>query len=94
MSALLLGSSAALLMLTSVAFADPATPAPAPAAATQPANDPNQIVCKTEAAPTGSRLGAKRTCATQHDWDVRMRESQQATFNQEMKGLAGGPPGN
>jgi hypothetical protein len=59
---------------TSSAPADPpaASSTPPSAAAAQPAsnaNDPNKVVCRSQAAKIGSRLGATRECRTQREWD-------------------------
>ena len=80
----LLGSSAALALLSTLAFADPA----APTATSQ--TDPNEIVCKTQPAPTGSRLGASRECHSQREWDQRAKDAQEATMRGEMSGMAVG----
>jgi hypothetical protein len=90
-SALLLGSSAALLLLSTMAFADPAQPVTTVAAA--PASNPDEIVCKNSPPPTGSRLGGGRECHTQREWDDRTREAQKATENAEMHGMFGTPGG-
>ncbi len=90
-SGLLLGCSIALSLMSTVAFADPAqTGAPV---ASAPVNDPDEIICKVEPAPTGSRLGGGRECHTRHDWDERTKAAQKATQDQEMRGLAGTPGG-
>jgi hypothetical protein len=53
------------------------TPAPAAAITTSAAAqaDNNPIVCHTEEAPTGSRMGAKRICFRQSEWDSMRREA-------------------
>jgi hypothetical protein len=48
--------------------------------ATQPATtvaDPDKTVCRTMDPATGSRLGARRECHTQAQWDAMSRENQQ-----------------
>ncbi|HEX3653338.1 MAG TPA: hypothetical protein VHU18_10995 [Rhizomicrobium sp.] len=54
----------------------PAAPAAeaAPAASASAQADTNPIVCRTEAV-TGSRLGAKRLCARQSEWDSMREDS-------------------
>jgi hypothetical protein len=40
----------------------------------EPGDDPDEIICRRQPPTLGSRLGAKRTCATRaqwHDLDVR-----------------------
>lgn len=34
-----------------------------------------RIVCRRMAAPSGSRLGARRICRTQAEWDIGEREN-------------------
>lgn len=38
-------------------------------AETLAANDPDEVICKYEPPPTGSRLGKRRICATRSEWD-------------------------
>ena len=33
-------------------------------------NPANEIVCRRYPPPTGSRIGSRRICRTQHQWDV------------------------
>lgn len=40
--------------------------------------DPNERICETVTV-TGSRLGAKRYCATRAEWDERRRLDREAT---------------
>jgi len=64
-----------MTVLATSAIADPAAPAPTPAPAATPVaapvsdSDPNKMVCRTNNAKTGSRLGATRECRTQREWD-------------------------
>jgi hypothetical protein len=43
------------------------------AAATKPdmaaARNPDQVICRKEPPPSGTRLGARRICATRAEWD-------------------------
>lgn len=85
--------SAALLSVMVMGFmnasamaADPAQPAPTPAAAPY---DENQMVCRTMEHPTGTRLGARRECRTQKEWNDAMREHQDMTNKLETRGKVG-----
>lgn len=49
--------------------------APAPSITNSPAIDPDKKVCKT-IKETGSRLGGKRECRTQTEWDRIAAETQ------------------
>lgn len=75
-------SLAGLLGSTLAALADPPAPAPAtqPAAATQTSdstNDPNAIICRTMDAQTGSRIGGRRICQTQREWDDWRKQNEE-----------------
>jgi hypothetical protein len=48
-------------------------------------NDGNQIVCKSMAPPTGTRLGARRICQTQKQWDAQMKQDQKALSQQQVQ---------
>ncbi len=93
----LLMSAFGLAMSATLAAADPApTAAPTqPAAATAPAAqvDADKIVCRTEPPATGSRLGSRRTCRTQREWDDIREQSQKETNKMEI-GSPIGPRGN
>ena len=41
--------------------------------------DLDKVVCKSMDPPTGSRLGARRECHTQREWDQRSRDDQAKT---------------
>jgi len=45
------------------------TPAAAPAQ-----RNPDARVCRQAGAPTGSRMGSRRICKTQSEWDLMERE--------------------
>ncbi len=80
---------ASLLGSSVVALADPVAPmAPAPA------DDPNQIVCKTEAPMTGTRLGARRECHTKSQWADMQRQAQQQLNLDQALGRTGRIPGS
>jgi hypothetical protein len=49
-------------------------------------SDLDRIVCKAGAAPTGSRLGASRTCRTQREWNDIEKSNQDALQQAQMKG--------
>ena len=66
-----------------VASADPspattttaANPSDTASAGTNPSNW-NEMICKTMAPATGTRLGARRECQTRHEWDMQQQEAQ------------------
>ena len=96
--ALLLVSTAGLVVMGSSAMAeDPAQPAPAAAAAAAPAaapaEDPNKIVCRNMDAPTGTRLGVRRECKTQKEWDDARLQTQKEISNMQIHDNFG-PRGN
>jgi hypothetical protein len=68
-----------------------AEPTPAPAGDVQ--NDLNRIVCKSTSAPTGTRLGAGRTCRTQREWDEIRKQDEAALKDLQTKGLDSKLPG-
>jgi hypothetical protein len=41
-------------------------------------NDPNEMICRRDNNVTGSRLGSKRTCMTQAQWDQIARDQRMA----------------
>lgn len=67
----------------------PVTPAPATTASTTPADDPDEIICKQSAAPTGSRLGATRTCQTRREWEQEHQDAQDQLKNMDIKSSYG-----
>jgi hypothetical protein len=73
------------------------TPAPAMAAAPAPANqtassdvDLDRIVCKSGAPPTGSRLGATRSCKSVRDWNAQEKDSQDTLTRMQSTGYQSG----
>jgi hypothetical protein len=85
---LLLASTAGLFIMGSSAMAQ-AQPAPAaaPAAAAPaaaPAEDPNKVVCRSLEAPTGTRLGVRRECKTQKEWDDARLQTQKEIGNMQV----------
>jgi hypothetical protein len=75
-----------------MAAASPGAAMPAPAATAAAADSSavnlDEVVCRTVAAPTGSRLGGGRECHTVRQWNQRERESQDLTRQQERIGFA------
>jgi hypothetical protein len=107
-SFILAGFAASALMLLAVpAAADqtsvlntsaaPQTPAAAPTAASHDdatEADLDKIVCKSQPPPTGTRLGARKTCLSVRQWRVVEEESQKALDNQQSVGSSAGKIGN
>ena len=48
----------------------------------------DEIVCKMQPPTTGSRLGGGRECHTVREWNLREKEAQELTRQQEREGLA------
>jgi len=67
-------------------------PAARPVADTAHDLDPNEMICKTMAPTTGTRLGARRECQTRHQWDMQQQEA--ARELEKMQGTLPGVPGN
>jgi hypothetical protein len=67
------------MIAATAALADDAT-------APEASSDPNKVVCKTLEPPTGSRLGARRQCLTQQQWDQMRKQAQENVNRLEMKG--------
>ena len=96
--ALLLVSTAGLVIMGSSAMAeDPAQPAPAataaPAATPAPAaaasSDLDKVVCRNMEAATGTRLGARRECKTQREWDDTRLQTQREIGKMQSSGNLG-----
>src|SRR5450432_2619560 len=66
------------------AYADPAQVGDQAQAA---ASDADQMVCRTMAPTTGTRLGAHRECHSQREWDAQQEESQKALADKQTRGL-------
>jgi hypothetical protein len=78
------------ILFAAGALAD-APPPPAPAQPAAATHDPgNQVVCRTMGAKTGSRLGARRECRTQKEWDDIQRQNQDETSKMQTRGLTSG----
>ena len=67
-----------------------AEPAAGDAATAETPPNPNQIVCHAMAPVVGSRLGARRQCATQREWDQRRADSQKALTDSQTHTFTGG----
>lgn len=88
MKAGLLAAMMGGILLSSAAWAQQTTaPAPTPDAAPQaaPANDPNEVICRTGQPQLGSRFPGPRQCHTRKEWDQIRRDSQDALFHQQMQ---------
>lgn len=68
-----------LILYAAIGALAPITLAASPAAyAQQEAAEENEattIVCRRQAAPTGSRIGSRRICRSQAEWNALQRES-------------------
>ena len=61
-------------------MADPAQPAPDATQTAQASDaDLDKTVCKTMPPPTGTRLGQRRECRTQREWNQIQQRAQQET---------------
>jgi hypothetical protein len=69
--------------------AAPVAPTVATTASTAPAEDPDEIICRQSAAPTGSRLGATRTCQTRREWEQAHQDAQDQLKNIDIKSSYG-----
>jgi len=80
-------SSVVAMMASAFLAAETGAPAvvapPAAPAAAVSKHDKNKMVCRN-AAPTGTRLGA-RVCRTQEEWDDIQAEHQKAIREQQME---------
>jgi hypothetical protein len=52
---------------------------------TRPTNNRDVMVCKMVPATTGTRLGARRTCRPQREWDERRQLDRQMTEETQMR---------
>ena len=76
-------------------MADAAAPAPAPAAVSTDASKASELdkmVCRQMEPATGTRIGARRECRTQREWDDIRQQSQKET--NKMEGSTLGPRSN
>lgn len=81
--------AALVLCASTLAFADDATPATAPAATSD--SDQDKIVCRKGEPITGSRFPGPSVCHTQREWDQIRRDSGIATNHMEMQGVLHNP---
>lgn len=86
--ALALVSTVGLTVLASAAMADAAAPAPAPTTPSATASsDLDKMVCRSLAPATGTRIGARRVCRTQREWDDIRVQSQKETDKMQNTGF-------
>jgi hypothetical protein len=58
---------------------------PATTPAVPIAGDPkDRMICKNEPPPTGSRVGGRRICATQREWDQMAANAQKLLRDQQL----------
>jgi hypothetical protein len=67
----------------------PAAPAAAPSAAPAAVADPDKVVCRSMDAPTGTRLGTRRECKTQRQWDDARLQTEKEISNMQSSGNLG-----
>jgi hypothetical protein len=84
-------TSGVLLFSASLRADEPAPPTPAQPAAT--VSDGDKMVCRTLPSKTGSRLGARRECRTQREWDDIQHQQQDETAKMQARGLTSGVQG-
>lgn len=87
----------AIMISSSIAYAQQTAPATTPDAAPQavqqpaaPAEDPNEIICRAGEPILGSRFPTGRICHTRKQWDQIRRDSQEALYHQQMERSANG----
>ena len=91
---LLMVTVAGMAFAGSAAMADAAPPPPAPAATdAAKTSDLDKMVCRTMAPATGTRIGARRECRTQREWDDIRQQSQKITSQMEGSSHTTNPTG-
>jgi hypothetical protein len=89
---------AALMCAPAMAAADdtiasapssPAVAAQPDAAAKSPIPEGDTMVCRTLAPKTGTRLGARRVCLKQREWDDMMYRAQKELMRDQNRGCNG-----
>lgn len=65
---------AGVLFLASPVAAHMTTPSGGTSAAPVAAGDPNEVLCRRTPPPIGTRMGARRQCATRAEWQRRDAE--------------------
>lgn len=91
----------AAVMLCGAAFAADEQPAKPPPNVTvlsesnsaQIARDKSAIICRTLPPETGTRMGARRICHTEAEWEAQSRDGQDATRTLQQKSTMGRAPG-
>lgn len=53
----------------------------------------NEVVCKKQPPPTGSRLPGKTVCLSNREWQAIWDESKRATNGMQNKSISNGPTG-
>jgi hypothetical protein len=61
--------------------------------ATPPPDAREAVVCRTVPPATGSRLGARKLCLTQSQWDQQRANDREATEEAHRHSLTAKPPG-
>ena len=85
--ALMLVSTVGLTVCASAAMADAAASAPVPPAPAANQADLDKQVCRNMAPATGTRLGARRVCRTQREWDDIRLQSEKDTDKMQKPGM-------
>ena len=65
--------ASAIAVLSSFALAEDQKPQP------QPANSQDEILCKTVAPETGTRMGARKVCHTRRQWNALRQDDREMT---------------
>ncbi|HEY4940392.1 MAG TPA: hypothetical protein VII56_03110 [Rhizomicrobium sp.] len=60
--------------------------ATAPAATSNTSDPADEIVCKSMAPPTGSRLGSRRICQTGRQWQAQEQAARDAVQHEQNRG--------
>jgi invasion protein IalB len=80
---------AAILLAIPAAAQTSTTTGPAPAAASDKAEDPNKMICEKQEV-IGSRLGTRRVCRTRAQWaDLQLQDRQEVERVQVQRGMKG-----
>jgi hypothetical protein len=72
-------------MAASGAWAQATTPTATPVVQAAPAEDPNEIVCKSGEPTVGTRLPSQRQCHTRKQWAQIQEDSQRELHAQQME---------
>jgi len=85
----------AALAYSAPTLADPVGTTSPTAAATSTAAvpGPNDIVCRAFDPPTGTRLGSRRVCQTQKQWDDQQQQAQDQLHSTQRQIITAGQPG-